>query len=90
LSGRLARRYPDLLRAQLPQDFRMPLGDTEQSLGSAARLVALPRTSMQHRIHGLGDEDAVEPLQECVAVGGQHALTDVVARRTELALDLAQ
>jgi len=52
--------------------------------------VASPRGSMQHRIHGIGDEDAVEPLQQRVAVGSQHALADAVAGRTELVLDLAQ
>jgi hypothetical protein len=46
--------------------------------------------SVQHRIHGLGDEDAVEPLQQRVAVGGQHALAHAVARRAKLALDQAQ
>jgi hypothetical protein len=52
--------------------------------------VASPWTSMHYRIHGLGDEDAVEPLQQRVAVGSQHALADGLARRAEFALDLAQ
>ena len=30
--------------------------------------------SVQHRIHGLGDEDAVEPVQQRVAADGEHAL----------------